>query len=110
MLRPSLRKLDTLSSSFPEIIELCASGFSASDRFDIDDVRRIEREDSFDAFVSDNSPDGKLLIYTAALFGYYGAGKNLNAGFVAFFDFTMNINGIAYLKVRKLGFETFLFY
>ncbi len=110
MFRPSLRELDALSTSVPEEIQFCPSGFSASYRFDVDHIRRINWEGPFDTFVLHNTANGKVLIHAAASFGDYDTGKNLYAALVAFLDFTMYVNGIAYLKVWLLVFDIFLFY
>jgi hypothetical protein len=110
MFCPSLRKFNAFSGAVPEKIQFCASGFAASDRFDVDHIRRIDWERPFDTFVLYNTANGEVLVHAAAAFGDYDTGKNLYAALVAFLDFTMYVNGIAYLKVWLLVFDILLFY
>lgn len=110
MFCPSLRKFNAFSAAVPEIIEFCPSGFAASDRFDVDHIRRIDWEYPFDAFVAYNTANGEVLVHAAAAFGDYNTGKNLDAALVAFLDFAMYVNDITYLKVWLLILDIFLFY
>jgi hypothetical protein len=64
----------------------------------------MQREDSFDSLITDDSPNGEGLAHSAALAGYYRTGKDLKTCFVAFRDFTVHIDRITYLKVRDFGF------
>jgi len=95
----SVREPDGFACSLAEKIEFCAPYFSASDGPDIDDVGRMEGEDSLDALVAYYSADGECFVDSAALSGDYSAGKNLHALFVAFFDSAVDIDCIAYLEM-----------
>ena len=57
---------DGLSCALAEVIELCPPCFSTSDGPDIKDVGGMQREDTFDALVVDDSPDGEDFVNSAA--------------------------------------------
>ncbi|MBA7542357.1 hypothetical protein ES705_34678 [subsurface metagenome] len=98
---------DGLAGPITQIIELGSPGLAASDRLDIEDIRRVQREDSFDALVTDHSPDREVFINAPAFAGNDRAGKYLRSLFFALFDTAVNLNDITYLEVRDLVLETF---
>jgi hypothetical protein len=98
----SLRKFDGLSGSLAEVVEFGLSSFSASDGFYVDDVGRVEWEDSLDAFVIDDAADGEVFVYATAFAGDNGAGENLDAFLVAFFYTAANIDGVPDLEMREV--------
>jgi hypothetical protein len=69
----------------------------------------MQGEDSFDALVIDNPPDGEGFVNSAAPAGDYGAGKYLGALFVAFSDAAVDVHNIAYFEVRCFFFQAFAF-
>lgn len=75
MVAVPLSELDGLAGPATKIIELGPPGLAASYRLDIEDVGRVQREDSFDSFVTDNSPDGKGFVNPPAFARYNRAGK-----------------------------------
>jgi hypothetical protein len=97
---------DCLAGPITQIIELGPPGLAASDRLDIYDVRRVQREDSFDALVTGESTDGEVFVNAPAFAGNHRAGKYLRSLFVAFFNTTVNLYDIAYLEVRDFILET----
>jgi hypothetical protein len=100
-----LSELDGLTASVAQIIELGPPCFAASDRLDIEDVGRMQREDSLDALVGDDPPDGEVFVNAPAFTGNYRAGKYLRSLFVALFDSAVNLDDITYLEMRYLVFE-----
>jgi hypothetical protein len=60
-----------------------------------------------DTFIIYDTPDGEGLVNSAAFSGDYNSVKYLNTLLVALLDFTMNVNRIAYLKMRCILLETF---
>ncbi len=50
---------DRLAGSLAEEIQFCTPCLSASNRLDIDNIRRMKREDSLYAFVAYDSPHGE---------------------------------------------------
>jgi hypothetical protein len=102
-----LSEPDGLAGPVTQIIELGPPGFAASDGLDIENIGRMQREDSFDAFVTDHSPDGEVFVNPPAFACYNRAGKYLRSLFVALFDTAMNLDYIAYLEVRGLALKTF---
>jgi hypothetical protein len=110
MVAVTLRQLHGFAASVSEIIKLGASGPAASNRLDVDNVRRMQGKCPFHAFVRNNTPNGKGLVYATTFTGNHRAGKNLDAGLVAFLNFALHFNRIAYLKVGHLFFEAFAFY
>ena len=90
-----------------QIVELGPSGLAASNRFDIQHIGRMQREDSFDSLVTDDSPDREGFVNAPAFAGDYRAGKYLRSLFVALFDPAVNLDDITYLEVRDLALKTF---
>jgi len=105
----SLREPDGFAGSLAKVIQFCPPCFAASDGPDIDNVGRMEREDSFDTLVIDNPPDCEVFVNASALAGDYGAGEYLRALFVAFSDTAVDIYNIAYFEVRYAFLQTFAF-
>jgi hypothetical protein len=95
---------DRLARSLAQVIKFCTPGFAASYRSDIDDIRRMKREDSFHALVIDDSADREIFVNAPAFAGNHRAGKYLRAFFIAFPDPAVNIHYITYLEVRDILF------
>ena len=106
MVAVPLGELDGLAGPLTQIIELGSPGLAASDRPDIKDVGRMQRKDSFDAFVIDDTPDGEVFVDAPAFACNDRAGEYLRSLFVALFNAAVNLYDIAYLKVRDIVFET----
>jgi hypothetical protein len=102
-------EFDGLAGALAEIIEFCTPFFAALDWLNGNNVRRMQRKDSFYAFIADDSADGKEAVYAAASACNYCAGKDLDTLFIAFLDFAVDVNGIADLKVRNIFLKTFTF-
>ena len=64
-----LGKFDGLSCSLAEVIEFRFSSLSATDGLYVDDVRRVDRKYTLDAFVIDDSADGEVFVDTTAFAG-----------------------------------------
>ncbi len=107
MVAVPLGELDGLTGPASQIIELGSPGLAASDRLDIEDIGRMQREDSFDSLVTDNSPDGEVFVNAPAFAGDDRAGKYLRSLFVALFDTAMDLYDITYLEVGDLVLKTF---
>jgi hypothetical protein len=101
-----LGELDGLSTSVTQIIQLGPPGLAASDWLDIEDVGRMQGEDSFHALVIDDPPDSKGFVNAPAFARNYHAGKYLRSLFIALFNTAINLDYIAYLEVRDFGLET----
>lgn len=69
----------------------------------------MQGKDSFYAFIADDAADGKKAVHTAASARYHCAGKDLDTLFIAFFDFAVDVNGIADFKMRNIFLKTFIF-
>ena len=109
MVAVPLFESDGLAGPVTQIIKLGSPGLTTSDRFDIEDIGRIQREDSFDTLVTDHSPDREVFIDAPAFAGNDRAGKYLCPLFVALFNTAMNLDDIAYLEVRDLVLKTLAF-
>ncbi len=107
MVAVPLGELDSLAGPTTQIIELGSPGLTASDRLDIEDIGRMQREDSFDALVTDHSPNGEVFVNAPAFAGNDRAGKYLRSLFFALFNTAVNLDDIAYLEVRDFVLETF---
>jgi hypothetical protein len=105
----ALGELDGFSGSLAEVVELRASCFAASDGLYVEDVWGMEREDSLDSLVADDSSDGEVLVDSAAFACDDGAGEYLGADLVAFGYAAVDVNNIAYLEVRDILLEAFAF-
>jgi len=106
MVAVPLGKPDGLAGPVAQIIELGPPGLAASDRLDVEDIGRMQREDSFDALATDHSPDREVFVNAPAFAGNDRAGKYLRPLFFALFDTAVNLDDIAYLEVRDLILET----
>ncbi len=106
MVAVPLSELDGLACLTTQIIELSSPGLAASDRLDIDDVRRVQGENPFDALVSSESPDGEVFVNTPAFAGNDRAGEYLRSLFVALFNTAVDLDDIAYLEMRDIVLET----
>ena len=100
---------DGLAGPITKIIELGSPGLAASDWLDIEDIGRVQREDSFDSLVANHSPDREVFINAPAFAGNDRAGKYLCSLFLALFDTAVNLYNIAYLEVRDLTLKTLAF-
>lgn len=109
VLAMSVGEFDGLSGSLSEEIEFCSSCFSASNRLDINDIRRMKREDSLYALVTHNPADGEGFVNAAAPACDYSAGKYLDAFFVGFFDSAAHIYRIAHFKMGYVFLQHFAF-
>ena len=98
-----------LTGPVTEIIELGSPGLAASDRLDIEDIGRMQGEDSFDSLVTDHSPDGEVFINAPAFAGNDRAGKYLRSLFLALFNTAVNLDDITYLEVRGFVLKTLAF-
>lgn len=102
-----LGEFDGLACPITQVIKLGPPGLAASDRLDIEDVGRMQRENSFDTFVTDHSPDREVFVNAPAFAGNDRAGKYLRSLFVALFNPAVYLYDIAYLEVRDLALKTF---
>ena len=110
MFTVALRKLYSLAAALPQVVEFRSPRFSAPDRPDIKNVRRMQREDSFHALVRNNTPNGKGFAHPATFTRNNRARKDLYTGFIALLDLAVHIDCIAYLKIRYLFLEAFAFH
>jgi hypothetical protein len=101
MVAVPLREADGLSGAFPEVIKFGTSGFSASNWFYVEDVGRMDGEDSFDAFVVNDSSYGEGLVYAPAFSANYCSCKDLYAFLVAFLYFAADVDDVADFEVRN---------
>jgi hypothetical protein len=102
-----LSEPDGLAGPISQIIELCPPGLTASYWPDIEDIGRMQRENSLDTLVTDDSPDGEGFINAPAFTGDYRAGEDLCSLFVALSNAAMNLDDITYLEVRDFALKTF---
>ena len=109
MVAEFVSEFDGLAGALAEIIKFCPPFFAALDRLNGNNIRRMQRENSFYAFIADDAADGKEAVHTAASACNYCAGKDLDTLFIAFFDFAVDVNGIADLKMRNIFLKTFIF-
>ena len=107
MVAVPLSESDGLAASLTQIMQLGTPCFAASDRLDIENVGRMQREDSLDALVGDYSPDCEVFVNAPAFAGDYRAGKYLRAGFVALLDTAVDLDDITYLEMRDFALKTF---
>jgi hypothetical protein len=105
----TMSEADGFAGSLAKVIEFCPPCSAASNRLNSDDVRGMQREDSFDALVIDYSAYRECFVDSAASASDYSAGKYLYTLFFALFYAAADIYGIAYFKVRYFFLETFAF-
>lgn len=109
MLAVPVGQLDGLAGPIAQIIELGPPLFTAADRLDIEDVGRMQREDTLDALVIDDPADREGCVDAPAFARDDRAGEYLRSLFVAFFDPAVNIDDVADLEMRDTGLETLAF-
>jgi hypothetical protein len=69
----------------------------------------MNREDSFDALIGYDTPDGEGFVDSATFAGDDSAGEYLDALLVAFLDFTADVDRVAYFEMRYILLEAFAF-
>jgi hypothetical protein len=96
-----------LAGAFTQEVQLGASGIATTDYINLCDARRMQRENSFHAFVGNNAAHGNGVVYATTLLGDQHALKNLHALFVAFDNFVMHIDGVTHGARRQIvaGFK-----
>jgi hypothetical protein len=109
VLAVSVGEFDGFAGSLAEKIEFCPPCLSASNGPDIDNIWRMEREDSLDTFTAYNPADGEGFVDAAAFAGDYRAGKYLKALLVAFSDSAVYVHRVAYFEMRYILFQAFTF-
>jgi len=109
VLAVSMSQAGRLAGSLAEIIQFCTPCFAASNRPNINHIRRMNWENSLHAFVVYDSPHREGFINPTTSAGNYCAGKHLNTLFVAFPDSAAHIYRVAYFKMRYILFEAFTF-
>jgi hypothetical protein len=105
-----LRKLDRLADTVAQIIQLRPACLTAAGRSDINDIGRMERENTLDTLIIDDAAHGEHLVDADAFAGDHGTAEDLRTGLIALDDLAMHIDGIADLKVRCFLFRMFCFY
>ena len=103
-----MRQLDGFSCSLAQIIELCSSDLAASDGLYVENVRRMKRKDSLDAFAADYSTNSEVFIDSTASARYDGAAEYLSSDLFALFDSTVDIDNIPNLEVRDVILQALL--
>lgn len=100
---------DGFSGAFSQVVKLCAFGFSASQRPDVNNTGAVQRKDSLNAFVIHDSADCECLVDASAFAGDDGAGEYLDSLFVALDDSTMYVDGVSDFEMRNLVLQAFTF-
>jgi hypothetical protein len=109
MVAVPLGESDGFAGSLAEEIKLGPAFLTASDRLNIQNVRRVQREDSLHAFVVDDSTDSKALVNTPAFPADHRPGKDLRAFLVALSDPAVNVYHVANLEMRNILLQTLAF-
>jgi len=109
VLAVALGQPDRLACSLTEEIQFCTPCLSASNRLDINNIRRMKREDSLYALVAYDAPHDEGFANPPALSGDYCTGKYLSPLLVAFFDSAVHIYHIAYFEMWYSLLQAFTF-
>lgn len=110
MVAVPLGQSDGLARPLPEEVEFGPAFLAAADGLDVQDVRRMQRENSFHALVINDSPDREACVNAPAFTGDDRPGKDLRALLVALFDAAVNVHNIADLKMRDIVLQTRAFH
>jgi tRNA(His) 5'-end guanylyltransferase len=105
----TLGEFYAFTAALSEEVEFCASCFSASDGSYVNDVRRMDREDSFDTLVAYDASDSESLVYSASPAGYDGSAEELDTGLGAFNDAALHFHDVTYFKIRHFFLEALTF-
>src|SRR5262249_7054382 len=81
-----------------QVVELGAANFAGAHDVDVIDHFGVDREDALDAVAEADLADGDALTHARAIAGNDGAFESLEALFIAFLDFDVNLDGIAGAK------------
>ena len=90
------------ADSAAEVIELRSSDFTFAHNFDLRDARAVDWENPFDADAGGNAANRERFVDAAMLLGNDRAFEDLKTFSRAFFDFDVNLNGIADAKVQRV--------
>jgi hypothetical protein len=85
---------DGFAGAFSQVVKLGAFCLAASQGPDIDYARAMQRENTLDTFIVNDSTHGEHFVYAAAF---------------ALFYFTVYIDRVADLEVRQVGFQALAF-
>ena len=88
-----------------EVIQLRAADAALAFYFQLFDFWRVERENTFDAFVIHNAADGERLVDAVPFFHDHGAGENLDTFLVPFDNSLVDIDNVADIELRRGGLE-----
>jgi hypothetical protein len=100
---------DGFAGAFSQVVKLGAFCLAASQGPDIDYARAMQRENTLDTFIVNDSTHGEHFVYAAAFAGDDYAGEYLDSLFIALFYFTVYIDRVADLEVRQVGFQALAF-
>ena len=107
MIAVPLGELDGFAGSLAEVIQFRPAGFAATNRSDIENVGRMNRENPLDSLVINNTSYCEGFVNSPIFAADHRAGKYLCPGFIAFLNPAMDIDDITNLKVRNFILETF---
>jgi hypothetical protein len=97
------------TNAIAEVVQFCAPNAAFAGRFYFNYTWARHWEDTLNAFTTNNATNGERAV-AAAVTAFHaddGASENLNALFVAFFDSSVNVNGIAYTKLTEISMAAF---
>jgi hypothetical protein len=94
-----------LSFALAEVVQLCPADFAPALDFDFCNARGVYGEYAFDAFAVTDAANGEVRIQAGALAADDDAAIYLNALLVTFDDPAMNLDRIAYAKLRDILLE-----
>jgi len=92
-----------------QVVQLRAFGFAAAQRSDVEDIGTMQREDTLNTFVADDSANCEHLVYATTLAGDDSAGEDLYPLLVALDNPAMYIYRITDFEMRNLVLEALAF-
>jgi len=105
-----LRQPNSFTLTAPEVVQFRPPGLAATDRLNIKNIRRMQREYPLNTFVSGKPANSKRLVYAAPSAGDHDTGKYLHTALGTFGNLTMHIDRITYLKIGCLVFKALAFH
>lgn len=86
-----------------EVVEFCASNLGDTDKFNLRQERRVQRENTFDRHAFGDFTNRKRAVHACTAFeGNNHAFKNLRTGLVAVLNRLVNADGLSRLEFRVL--------
>jgi len=105
MVDAKLTNLPSLANALAQVVQLGAADLAATTNNDINDVGRMIKEGSLDAFVGHDAANGELLVHAATATGNDDSVEDLHALLLSFDNAAVYVHGVADVELGQFRFE-----